>query len=110
MIPILLSLGQTLIGPLITAAESLFGPKTGKTKAAMVFDALKPTLEKMATAGKIPGIPSDDEISAAIEMVLANKKAHFEQLLSSVAPDGHQLLIVPNGARVVSIQFSDPKE
>ena len=62
--------------PLVQVAESIFGPGTGKSKAATVLAALKSFLGSLATSGTLPqAVPSDEELASVIEGVLATLKA-----------------------------------
>jgi hypothetical protein len=66
----------TLLGPLIpqlvTAAESLFGPKTGGTKLNTVVSAIQPIVNNLATTGKLGGPPpAATDIAAAVSATAA---------------------------------------
>ena len=103
LIASLISLAPTLIGPTIRAVEALFGPKTGATKMEAVVEALRPVLEKAATAGKIPGIPDDVTLRTIIESVFQKDKADIEAV-APVAPKLSNCIQVPVGS-TITIQF-----
>jgi hypothetical protein len=107
MLSAILALAPHLIGPLIKSAEAIFGPKTGETKLQVVVGALTPVLEKMAAAGKLPGIPSSPEINAAIEATLAGLKS--TEIPGNV-PSGHVAIYLPPGDQLVTIESAEPKE
>lgn len=107
MIAALLNLAPHLIGPLIRSVEAIFGPKTGDAKFEAVAAALTPVLEKMAAAGKLPGLPTSPEIAAAIESTLASIKSSE---LPAASPAGHQVIYLPPGARLITIELAPPKE
>jgi hypothetical protein len=77
-----------LIPPLVQFVESAFGPKTGPTRLDTVMNSLKALLVPMATAGTVAGVPSDAELKAAIEAVLANMKANGQLAVGAVAAPG----------------------
>ena len=114
MIPVIASLLQ-LVGPsvikgLIIGVEKLFGAKTGPDKLSAVISALKPIVEKLAASGKIPGIPDEATLTSVIETILQGMKDNGEIDVSTgnlnKIPNGHQIIIIPPGAKVISIQFS----
>jgi hypothetical protein len=86
IIAALISLAPTLISPAIRAVEALFGPKTGDTKMAAVVAALMPVLEKLATAGKLPGIPDPSTLETVVESVFQQDKANSLADIPSVLP------------------------
>ena len=60
----------TVLPTLVTAAEKLFGPKTGTVKNAVVTQAVQPLLQAAATAGKLGGpAPIVADISQAVSAV-----------------------------------------
>lgn len=65
--PTWLALLGPLIPQLVTAAEQLFGPKTGGTKLNTVVSAIQPIVNNLATAGKLGGPPpAATDIAAAV--------------------------------------------
>lgn len=72
-------LAPVVIWPTIRAVEALFGPKTGDVKMKAVLEALRPILEKLAAAGKLPGpAPGEAELAALVEAQVQQLKAAGE--------------------------------
>lgn len=107
--PLLQLVGPSIIKGLVSGVEKLFGAKTGPDKLASVIGALKPIVEKLATAGKLPGIPDDTTLQTVIETVLQDMKntGELDSGSGNKIPPGHQLIIVPPGARVITIEFNE---
>jgi hypothetical protein len=106
--PLLQVVGPTVIKGLISGVEKLFGAKTGPDKLAAVIDALKPIVAKLATAGKLPGIADDPTLQTVVETVLQGMKdsGEMDSVSGSKIPPGHQLIIIPPGAKVITIEFA----
>lgn len=110
--PLIQLVGPTVIKGLVKGVEKLFGAKTGPDKMGAVIDALKPLMEKLAKAGKIPGNPDDATLQTVVETILREMKdsGELDQSNSSAVPPGHQVIIVPPGARIVTIEFTNSGE
>ena len=96
LIAALLPLAEPLIKGLIKGVEGIFGPKTGDVKLKAVVESLMPVLEALAKAGKIPGLPDNNTVTALVELVFQSLKKTGE-----ITSDTSQRTItVPVGAKV----------
>lgn len=85
-----------LLPPLISKVESAFGPRTGETKLETVLNGVKAILTPVATAGMVNGVPSDAELKAAIEAVLAQMKITGTVTQQVASPTGSgQMVSIP---------------
>ena len=107
--PLLQLVGPSVIKGLISGVEKLFGAKTGPDKLASVIAALKPVVEKLATAGKIPGIPDESTLQTVVETILQEMKntGEIDSGAGNKIPPGHQLIIIPPGAKIITIEFNE---
>ena len=78
IVPLITGLAPLVLPWIVKGVDIIFGPKTGDAKMPAALAALKAILEAAATAGKIPGVPSDDALRAIIETVVQDLKAKGE--------------------------------
>lgn len=106
LIAALLELAPVLIKPAIRAVEALFGPGSGSIKMEAVLAALKPVLEKLASNGKLPGVPDEETLRTIIEAIFQSEKGNKGIELPTLAGtvDGISRIEIPPGS-IVTVQF-----
>lgn len=95
----LVSLAPFLIEPVLKSVERLFGPKTGDTKMEVAIAAITPVLEKLAAAGKLPGIPTEEVIRSVIEAIFQTNKSSIENPPFPIP--ANKYLCLPPGSKVI---------
>lgn len=61
---------KPVVQDVVLAVEKLFGPKTGATKFDTAMKMLKPVLDALSTAGKIPGVLDNTQLGTILETVV----------------------------------------
>lgn len=109
LIPLFMKLAPPLVVPIMQIVESAFGSKKGPAKMETAAVAVGKIFEELIKEGVIPDIPRGEDLAAALEIIFQGNKQKIEAAretpVSLTAPAGHKIIYVPDGARVVSIEF-----
>lgn len=108
-LPALMKVLPPLVVPVMQVVEAAMGRGRGSEKIEKVVKSTVPILEQLEKDGIIPELPNADQLAAALEIIFQGNRARIEAARDTppadLTPPGHKVIYVPDGARVVSIEF-----